>query len=68
MVIPLPARKPYLIQTVSGENLGVLLSLRETWNPGDEFALKGQRLRVTAMVPVEPETSEWVARLTVEPV
>jgi hypothetical protein len=46
-------RVPYLIQDEEGRTIGVLLSIRQTWQPRDKLVLQGRRYRVLAVVELE---------------
>jgi hypothetical protein len=60
-------RVPYLIQDEEGCSIGVLLSIRQTWQPRDKLVLQGRRYRVLAVVDLESgDVSGCAAALTVE--
>jgi hypothetical protein len=60
-------RVPYLIQDQEGRSIGVLMSIRQTWQRSDKLVLQGRRYRVLAVVELEPgDVSGCAAALTVE--
>jgi hypothetical protein len=60
-------RTPYLVQDEDGQKLDVLVSVRERWRVNDLLVIEGKRLRVLAVVALEPnDSSGCAAALTVK--
>jgi len=50
-----------MLQDEQGRTLDVLVSIRERWKVKDLLVVNGKRLRVLAIVPLEPNDSSGCA-------